>query len=574
MDVHASRLTAFHAMPLVYRNEQQLIQPFSSLNHEFEKSLLLHALGDAERAVGIKIDVNFEVATMDRLEDFLARDSSSVMHFSCHGNRRYLAVENDHNWGLLQPLMVDRLKAFIAAGTCNLKVVFVSACQSKSAGEAFHAAGVPHVVCCPGTTGSSGNVSQTAAAIFARSLYRSLAYGKTLKSSFDIAKEAVLHAPSVNNPQEQAKKFLLLPEKPKDDPYHDIRVFFTSEQSKRFPLFRRQEKCVPQKIFPPPPRTVSSGHRVKMYHLLQDIQKKRFIKITVDKYESPSSIGTSQKHQHQDISVAKSVCHHIRDRSRVYLIDDVCWVKPRGCTLCHDTVSLCFQKILRIILKSGDNPKKASFGPRFHRWYRKLIRALHESHTIVFVDITAASETANTLSIDESTSKKLECFLQMIICETNFVRFVLVTPAPARIAPPEGSIAITIDSEDDDTLMEMTDKMMDDDSDIEFVGASKFAENPQELSVKVHKFYCVSTVIGCMVFLFICAILLCGISGFPQCATNSIYNTSTTSPSLSPTPVVIPYPSYISVKPDHEPIYEHKPEHKYKPRVREPQIDN
>ena len=50
-------------------------------------------------------------------------------------------------------MQVDTLKTLLAAGAGShmgagrVEFVFVSACESRNAGEAFVAAGVPHVVC-------------------------------------------------------------------------------------------------------------------------------------------------------------------------------------------------------------------------------------------------------------------------------------------------------------------------------------------------------------------------------------------------------------------------------------------
>jgi len=236
-------------------------------------------------------------------------------------------------------------------------------------------------------------------------------------------------------------------------------------------------------MLPPPPRTSSSGHRVRMYHLLEEIRKNRLTKITEDNCESLPHVG---KH-HGGVSVAKAVCHHIRERSLAFLIDDVCWVKPRGNTLCNDTVSVCFQKILRTILKNGNNPRRMSVSPKFNCWYTKLITALHTSHAIVFVDVTAAVNTTRRSSIDESTLKKLDCLLQLIVSETQNVRFVLVSPTPTPVTSPEDSVVITVDdSDDEDTLLEMAELMISDDSDGELDTPGIFGKR-QELSKKIRK---------------------------------------------------------------------------------------
>jgi hypothetical protein len=68
---------------------------------------------------------------------------------------------------------------FQAGGKNHLQFVFCSACNSRSAGETFVEAGVPHVVCCKL---NEQLLSNTAAIVFARDFfYQALAYGKTLQ---------------------------------------------------------------------------------------------------------------------------------------------------------------------------------------------------------------------------------------------------------------------------------------------------------------------------------------------------------------------------------------------------------
>jgi hypothetical protein len=102
-----------------------------------------------------------------------------------------------------------------------LKVVFVSACYSAKTGQAFIEAGVPHVVC-----SRTDEIRDTAAVEFSRNFYRALACQISLKDSFYMAREAVRVSSDIINADLEANKFLLLPEKRTDDPYHDVKVFY------------------------------------------------------------------------------------------------------------------------------------------------------------------------------------------------------------------------------------------------------------------------------------------------------------------------------------------------------------
>jgi hypothetical protein len=117
--------------------------------------------------------------------------------------------------------MADDLKRLVSVSGGNLKVVFVSACYSAKTGQAFIEAGVPHVVC-----SRTDEIRDTAAVEFSGNFYRALACQISLKDSFYMAREAVRVSSDIINADLEANKFLLLPEKPIDDPYHDVKVFY------------------------------------------------------------------------------------------------------------------------------------------------------------------------------------------------------------------------------------------------------------------------------------------------------------------------------------------------------------
>ena len=110
----------------------------------------------------------------------------SALHFSGHGHPHGLNFEDGRSG--LQFVTVDKLRDLCVAGGSQLEFVFVSACHSKRAGEAFAAAGVPHVVCVK----LDARLLDSAANVFTRAFYISLAIGKTVKQSFDIGKQVQL----------------------------------------------------------------------------------------------------------------------------------------------------------------------------------------------------------------------------------------------------------------------------------------------------------------------------------------------------------------------------------------------
>ena len=82
-----------------------------------------------------------------------------------------------------------------AGGTHSLQLVFVAACHSEAAANAFRAAGVPCVV----AVARGDQLHDAAAIIFAKQFYLALAVGDTTQQSFDKAKAAVEASPELQH---------------------------------------------------------------------------------------------------------------------------------------------------------------------------------------------------------------------------------------------------------------------------------------------------------------------------------------------------------------------------------------
>eukprot|EP00567_Pseudictyota_dubia_P001218 CAMPEP_0197465762 /NCGR_PEP_ID=MMETSP1175-20131217/64707_1 /TAXON_ID=1003142 /ORGANISM="Triceratium dubium, Strain CCMP147" /LENGTH=193 /DNA_ID=CAMNT_0043001785 /DNA_START=118 /DNA_END=699 /DNA_ORIENTATION=+ len=139
-------LTVFQAAPLVWKDEREgKPMPVEGLDFDKEREILSDSLIDA-RKVGAKIDLCFETATTEALVACLETNRSAALHFSCHGYPEGLCFED----GAGGTHWVDSkvLSEIMATVGGNLRFVFVSACCSRAAGEAFTNAGVEHVVCC------------------------------------------------------------------------------------------------------------------------------------------------------------------------------------------------------------------------------------------------------------------------------------------------------------------------------------------------------------------------------------------------------------------------------------------
>ena len=83
----------------------------------------------------------------------------------------------------------------------------MSACHSAGGGEAFVAAGVPHVV----AVERDAALQDKAACIFAEAFYYALLLGRTVGQAFEIGKQAVANQPNIWRASEESNKFLLLP---------------------------------------------------------------------------------------------------------------------------------------------------------------------------------------------------------------------------------------------------------------------------------------------------------------------------------------------------------------------------
>lgn len=180
IDVPSSNnvLCVLFSVPLAWKDRNQKLHGIEMLDYEFERKHIWHSFQAAKR----DIEVQFDFATTHRLRTAVTL-GCRALHFSGHGHPQGLNFENGK--GGLQFVKVETLKDLCVAGGSKLEFVFVSACHSKLAGEAFAAAGVPHVVCVK----LDARLLDQAANEFTRAFYLALAVGKTVKDAFDIGKQ-------------------------------------------------------------------------------------------------------------------------------------------------------------------------------------------------------------------------------------------------------------------------------------------------------------------------------------------------------------------------------------------------
>ena len=105
-----------------------------------------------------------------------------------------------------------------AGGTHSLQLVFVAACHSEAAANAFRAAGVPCVV----AVALRDQLHDAAAIIFTKLFYFALALGNTTQQSFDTAVAAVRVSPELQ---------------------HSVHGDLSSIEASKFKLHGSQEDC-------------------------------------------------------------------------------------------------------------------------------------------------------------------------------------------------------------------------------------------------------------------------------------------------------------------------------------------
>ncbi|GMH59438.1 hypothetical protein TL16_g02832, partial [Triparma laevis f. inornata] len=205
-------LTVLFSAPLVWKDKYENFRAIEMLDFEKEREIICQCFREASR----DIDLKFDTATTSRLRTSFTLGCKAV-HYSGHGHRSFLTFEDGK--GGLHWISPEELKQLCGAGSSEegrVQFVFVSACYSRVAGQAFIEAGVNHVVCC-----QQDLLQDSAALAFTREFYLALAVGRTVKSSFEIGRQAVAASPSVPNSADEMEKFILLPE----DGNHDVRIF-------------------------------------------------------------------------------------------------------------------------------------------------------------------------------------------------------------------------------------------------------------------------------------------------------------------------------------------------------------
>ena len=403
-------LTVFQAAPLVNVDPYGCAAPIDPLDFETERLMLEESLCGSH----IKIDVDYDIATPDRINAFMAKQEGSVLHFSCHGDPNYLAIED--GWGALQDLTVQDLKGFVEAGGQSLQFVFVSACHSRKTGEAFIKAGVPHVLCCQK---ESHRIRSVAAADFSRAFYRALAFGNSLEKSFQLARQQVRTSSQMHpfHREEEANKFILLPA----NGNHDVPLFWEDENPRAgSPCRQSPSLCTtlyPTMRLPLRPKFFQ-GREVEMFRVLEAIRHDaRLIRIT-----GAEGIGKT--------GVVQAVCQYMKDRFSI-LNYQTFWIPT--CGDLDDDTSKLLMKVFELMV-SFDGHKELFFGGHKDedeavKCIKRIIKNLYSLKVLIVFDATSLNKIGHAM-------QHFASFLEQVIQNTLYVKFIVIQNA--------GELATTI----------------------------------------------------------------------------------------------------------------------------------
>lgn len=260
--------------------------------------LFRDALNHVLREVQRDISVIYDFATTDALRTALSF-GCRALHFSGHGHESHLNFEDGRSG--LQLVNVDTLRSLLSAGGLRLDFVFVSACHSKSTGQAFVDAGVKHVVCVK----IEAMIQDSSAMAFTRAFYLALLSGQTVRHSFLIAKEALKASPCIADSVLEGEKFVLLPE----NDSHDVPIFVSRHVSE-WTSPPNGNAHIPS----PPPDF--EGREVDMHRIISILLSRRLVSVV-------GAVGQGKS------SLTAAVVTYINDRKTMF-DDGIVYLKPHG----------------------------------------------------------------------------------------------------------------------------------------------------------------------------------------------------------------------------------------------------
>jgi len=318
----------------------------------------------------------------------------------------------------MHKLPVEDLRDWIQAGDSRLELVFVSACHSRSAGEAFLQAGVPHVVCCQRDDQPVLNLS---CVLFARAFYQALAHGRLLRDAFALARQEVMCCPHLGRDErrKEVEKFVLLPE----DGDHNVIIFEPSSSSPRRPCSSTRalrSSCSSvssssNRILPVPTH-IFEGRQVELYRVLDALKSARIVRVT-----GPVGIGKG--------SVVQRVCQYIQDRQRLFSreIAEILWLpSPETQQGQDDELSKLLTTFCSVFAATTTTSSTTLSSPvAYQHCQRQLLSYLHENKVLLVIDARRAQS--------PQSSSKLASFLKDVVSHTTHTRVICIHHIGASI---------------------------------------------------------------------------------------------------------------------------------------------
>ena len=393
-------------------------RPIDMLDFDREKEVLTSAFRDAKEMLGrAEIDLVFETATAERFGAVLAAKDSQAIHFTCHARPECLWLEDGR--GCAYPLMVDDLCDLMAsAAACggvdapghNIEFVFVSACYSRAAGEAFVKAGVPHVICCR----HDEEMIDQAAIEFSRELYRALACGWSVGDAFNLALKYIVVSPDVPYGANQVKKFLLLPEAADHScPLFSNRLRSPSDADTArggSPIMYESSSSLSSGsssswILPPTPQDIV-GRELDMYKIISNLSQRRLIKIKGER-----GVGK--------VGLAAAVANYISLRRRSLHIDEIIWLPLVASGGRNNVISISasFQQLFTMLQDEGLALRMPQ-DSQYKKASERIFEYLRETKALIIVETRPL--------LVQNQMEKLSIFLNQLYRGTVHTRVLLV----------------------------------------------------------------------------------------------------------------------------------------------------
>jgi Ran GTPase-activating protein (RanGAP) involved in mRNA processing and transport len=384
------RLTVFQSAPLAYfdrKTTEHHAVPL--LDFEYEATEIKESLKDS-KALGGKVNLEFETATSDRLKSYFSAGASSVLHFSCYGQENCVTLEN--GFGYMTPLSQDDLKSYVSSVAGKLQLVVVSAYHATDIAKAFLDAGVKHVVCLKqeGVYRDEGTVT------FTKGLYEALAQNKPLKEAFNVALDTVRRSSKAVT-HDLLERYTLLPDEPKDETYHSINVFYQSPIQKRPGFIKGDTSMLPAL----PDNFV--GREVDMYEILESLR--------VDDVVRVGGLPGSGK-----ATVVCAVSHYILNRPKSFLISNVFWLPAaKGIVPDEDTLygDLCL--CAAAMIESTEDIWETD---EFSEARERILIELEDQRNVLVID--------GRLFESEAAGENLEQFCSHLLNEAK-IKIILLT---------------------------------------------------------------------------------------------------------------------------------------------------